>query len=239
MAFLVITSLCFVIALVFLPDRFHAFVLTTLISSFVIAALPAPMRKYVKKIGTYTHEVAHGVASWVSGGQFHGFVVRRAKGSLGLATTSGGVRPLVIGAGYVFTPVVGAILLTVSAQGGGVDEVLLALAIMTALITMKARTLSTAFLGLVIAGTMAAPAVAAPESMVGIFILNFFAVILLWDGLGGLRKLLSMSMSRRGENSDAESMAREVGGPVILWAFVFALIAFALLLAIVLYGFSG
>lgn len=237
MAFLIVSFLFVILGLLFLPDRFHLFLFTTLVSSFVITVLPARLRTYLKKIGTYVHEVAHGVASWVSGGQFHWFVVRRTGNSSGLAKTSGGARPLIIGAGYVFTPVSGAILLTVSAHGGRVDELLLALAIMTGLITLKAASLSTIVLGLLIAATMALPAVAAPDSLVGVFVLNFLGVTLLSGGVSDLRGLISLSMRSKGQGSDAEAMAQEVGGPALVWALIFTLVTVAFFLATVLYGF--
>lgn len=79
--------------------------------AFILWQFPAfspvvyPLRLFV----TLIHELGHGSAAILTGGQFIVFEVQPS--GAGLAYTSGGFRPLVITSGYVGTAVFGAVLL--------------------------------------------------------------------------------------------------------------------------------
>lgn len=67
-----------------------------------------PIRLFV----TLIHELGHGLAAIISGGEFRNFVVN-ANGS-GVATTAGGSRWLILPAGYLGAALFGAILLVLT-----------------------------------------------------------------------------------------------------------------------------
>lgn len=70
-----------------------------------VSFLVYPLRLFV----TFIHELGHGLASLLTGGQFVRFELKSS--GAGLAYSIGGVRSIVISAGYVGTALFGALLL--------------------------------------------------------------------------------------------------------------------------------
>jgi hypothetical protein len=70
-----------------------------------LAPLVYPLRLFV----TFIHELGHGVTAVGTGGEFISFEVKSS--GAGLAFSRGGLRPVIISAGYVGTAIFGAALL--------------------------------------------------------------------------------------------------------------------------------
>ncbi|HLA44756.1 MAG TPA: M50 family metallopeptidase [Aggregatilineales bacterium] len=82
-----------------------------------------PLRLFV----TFIHELGHGTAAEITGGDFLRFQVEST--GAGLAYSSGGIRPIVISAGYVGTAIFGAVLLFVANRVHRPERVALVLGI--------------------------------------------------------------------------------------------------------------
>ena len=96
-----------------LPDRYRLFAFMTLASIVLLHLAPRWLRGHVHKIGTYVHELCHGIAAWISGGEFLGFQVGETGG---LAWSSGGDRRPTAMAGYIGAVPLGAALIARSAN---------------------------------------------------------------------------------------------------------------------------
>lgn len=85
---------------------FGAFVIALVLWQFSpLSPVVYPLRLFV----TFIHELGHGTAAILTGGEFLKFEVK--SNGAGLAYSRGGLRPIVISAGYVGTAVFGAGLL--------------------------------------------------------------------------------------------------------------------------------
>lgn len=96
------------------PKRDVALALLAFCGAFVLwqfsplVALVYPLRLFV----TSVHELGHGLAAIVTGGEFVRFEVQ--SNGAGLAYSRGGIREIIIAAGYVGTAIFGAVLLFTS-----------------------------------------------------------------------------------------------------------------------------
>ena len=98
-----------------LPGQHKDFMVMTVLSVLVLLVLPTSLRKHTSKVGIYTHEVSHGVVSYMTGGEFHKFIVDK---DWGVCLTSGGNKKLIVSAGYIGTVLLGSIFLAKSAKYG-------------------------------------------------------------------------------------------------------------------------
>ena len=213
-----------------------AFLLMTLASVGFLCLLPLVARRHVSKAGTYAHEVSHGVASLLTGGEFHRFHVHEQGG---YCLTSGGSRELVASAGYVGTVLVGAVLLARSAQQESIVIILQILALLLAFSTLKAGDVQTAAVGMVVAAVLGLCSTLFPGAFLTRCLLNLMGVILIWQGFVALKHLWLISLSDDTARSDAEQMARLRGRTPAFWALVYGgigLVAFLIILRIGLYA---
>jgi len=206
------------------------FLLMTMASIGFLCILPVVGRRHVSKVGTYTHEVSHGVVSLLTGGEFHRFHVGDQDG---LCVTSGGNRKAVAAAGYIGTIVLGVIFLGRSAQSSALVVTLQLLAVLLALSTLKAGDLHTAAVGTAVAAALGLCSTLLPGAMATRFLLNLMGVILIWQGFKALKALWAISATETGTGSDAEAMAHLSGRSTAHWAVVFAGIAVVAVLVIV------
>lgn len=98
-----------------------------------LAPLVYPLRLFV----TMVHELGHGVAILFTGGDFVNYQVM--SNGAGVAYSRGGVRPIIVSAGYVGTAIFGAALLYAADSGHSVNRpkwVAIALGIGFALLTL-------------------------------------------------------------------------------------------------------
>jgi hypothetical protein len=212
------------------------FVLLTLASVGLLCFLPAVWRQHTSKIGTYAHEVSHGVVSLLTGGEFHRFHVGEWGG---VAVTSGGNRKAVAAAGYIGTIVLGAVFLARSAQADTLVVTLQVLAILLVLSTLKAGDLQTAAVGAAVAAFLGLFSTLFPTALPTRFLLNLMGVILIWQGARALWTLLVLSATTRGTGSDAEALARLTGRSALHWAVILGGLAFVVCLIVLRLGVVG
>ena len=206
------------------------FIIMTVASISLLWILPAACRRHASKVGTYAHEVSHGVVSLLTGGDFHRFHVGDQGG---LCVTSGGNRKAVAAAGYIGTIVLGAVFLARSVQADALVVTLQVLAVLVALSTLKAGDLHTAAVGTTVAAILGLSSTLLPGAMPTRFLLNLMGVILIWQGFKALKALWAISATRTGTGSDAEAIAHLTGRSPFHWAVVFGGIALVAFLVIV------
>lgn len=93
-------------------------------------ALTYPLRLFV----TMVHELGHGLAAILTGGEFLRFEV--SERGAGLAYTRGGLRPVVIQAGYLGTALFGAVLLYLTHRSGRPGWVAMGLGVLLGALTL-------------------------------------------------------------------------------------------------------
>lgn len=189
---------------------------------------------------TLVHELGHGLAALVTGGDFLRFVVF-ADGS-GLAYTAGGWRLFVIPAGYLGAAAFGALLIVAGRRPRGARIALGAVGAGLILLTLR-YALPTLFTAqglagaLTLAGGLALGAAAVALALKASVRAVLFAVYLVAFQAGltaflDLWTLIGLSARRDAAHAatDARSMADLIPLPAVVWAAAWALIA-ALLLA--------
>jgi len=206
------------------------FIVLTAVSVVLLWIVPHAFRRYALHVGTYCHELCHGVASLVTGGKFHQFRVYSSGG--GRCLTSGGNSKFITPAGYVGTVVLGAICLARSIDQGQLNGILQIVAVLLAISTVKAGDLHTAIVGIVAAAVLGLSTLW-PDAAAACIMMNLLGVILVWQGFEALKTLWAISAARKNTGSDAETMARLTGRSAMHWALVFGGIALVAFLAII------
>ena len=207
-----------------------SFLVMTLGSIGFLYILPMIYRRHVSKVGTYTHEVSHGLVSLMTGGEFHRFHVGDQGGQ---CITSGGNRKAVAAAGYLGTVIVGAVFLAQSARSSTLVISLQILAVLLAISTLKAGDLQTAAIGSVIAAILGLFSSILPGAFATRFLMNLLGVILVWQGFKAFWILWNISATKMGTGSDAEAIAALTGRSALHWAVVLGGIAFVVFLIII------
>lgn len=208
------------------------FLLMTLASIGLLWLLPVVCRRHVAKVGTYAHELSHGVVSHLTGGEFHRFHITDDGG---LCVTCGGNPKAVAAAGYIGTVVLGTIFLARSAQADHLTVTLQILAVLLAFSTLKAGDTHTAAVGLIVAAVLELCCTLFPGTLATCFLLNLMGVILVWQGFRALMVLWQLSASGSPVRTDAQAMAAWAGRSARFWTVVFggiALILFILILRV-------
>ncbi len=202
---------------------------------FILWNVPAfdflmyPLRLFV----TFIHESGHGLAALLTGGQFDRFVVY--PNGAGVATTSGGIRWIILPAGYVGAALFGAVLFYLVNTLPFPKTLALILAILLAAITLLfTQLLSTAFLvGMGFAVVLVLVWRFADRG-IAMLILNVMAMI---SGLNAVLDLFFLvgntSVSIGNISNDAAAFSREFAPllPPVVWALVWCGIAVVLLIA--------
>ncbi len=194
-----------------------------------------PLRLFV----TFVHETAHGLAALITGGQIDRLQVF-ANGA-GVATTRGGIRWIIIPAGYLGAAAFGAGLFYVINRFGNVKRISIVLGILTALVAILfTNLLSTAFLiGLGIAALLIGIGIKAHED-IALLVLDVLAII---TGLNAVLDLFSLSrsihMSVGSVRNDAVAFSAQVAPiiPPVIWALLWSALAVLMLGAAVYYTF--
>jgi len=187
---------------------------------------------------TLVHELGHGLAAIITGGDFGRFVVY-PDGS-GLAYTAGGWRLLVIPAGYLSVALFGAglILLGRSRRWGRIALALIGALMMFFSVRYGAPTifagevgagLLTVVSGLVFGGVLLWVALRARPGWV-FFLLHLLAIQAALAALSDLIGLVGLSAQFfNAPANDAQSMAAITFIPAVFWAILWAAAAFVLI----------
>ena len=196
------------------------------LAALIFALWRTPVALPLKLLVVLFHELSHGLAAVLTGGRIEGLTVTPDQG--GLALTRGGSRIAVLTAGYLGSLVIGLALFAVALRSTADRLVLGALG--TLLLVVAALYIRDGFAlffclaggGLMLAGARFLPRLGAD-------------LVLRVIGLASMiyvpRDILSDTILRAGERSDARMMAEEIGGATVLWG---ALWLIASLAAIVL-----
>lgn len=193
-----------------------------------------PLAYPLRLLTTLVHELSHGLAALLTGGAFLRFVVF-ADGA-GLAYTSGGLRWLIIPAGYVGAALFGATLIGLGRSHQGSRLALGVLGAALAVLTLRyglPTLLSPQFLGGLLtvgAGVGLGVLLLVAAWQVGarwsLFLLNLLAFWVGLSALGDLGALVRLAaVGGPGQLSDAHAMARLTFLPPLVWAVVWAVVA--------------
>jgi hypothetical protein len=211
-------------------------IVLTAISIVLLWIIPHVFRRYALHVGTYCHELCHGVASLVTGGIFRQFRVHPSGG--GVCLTSGGNSKIITSAGYVGTVVLGAICIASSIDQGQLTSIMRIAAVLLAISTIKAGDLHTAIVGIVTAAVLGLSTLW-PDAATACIMMNLMGVILVWQGVGALKVLFQISVMEKNTGSDAEVMAHLTGRSPLHWAIVFGGIAAIVLILLVAVVFNN
>lgn len=197
-----------------------------------------PLAYPFRLLTTIVHELGHGLAALITGGAFVRFVVF-PDGS-GLAYTAGGLRALIIPAGYVGVALAGAALIALGRGPRSSRIALGTVGVALALLTLRyalPTVLSEQFLGGLLTlsagvsiGALLALAAWRAGSAVAIFLVNLLAFHLGLSAFGDLWMLFGATTTPGlGSRSDANAMAELTFVPAPVWAALWALVAVAVL----------
>ena len=188
-----------------------------------------PFRFFV----TSVHELGHGLAALLSGGQFLSYEVFGS--GAGVASTSGGNPAVIIPAGYIGTALFGAVLLYLTNRTRFTKTVAVLLGVLFTVLTLLfARNLTAWLAGAGSAAALILLGWKAPR-FVTTFVLNVIAMVTglnavldLWGLLHSLDSEVVSGLG--GVPNDAYNMAQSVGIlPPVGWALLWIVISVGLL----------
>jgi hypothetical protein len=202
-----------------------------------------------KLLATWMHEMSHGLVMLLSGAGFDRMEIYRD--TSGLAFGQHGVdragRAAIAAAGYMGTPLCGAVLLVLGQSSRSARRILAGLAAVMALSTalwihndfgVTVMTASTAALVVVVAFTAWADRAGSPAwtrrlgRPAAVWLVNFVAAQACINALLDIRVLFRPNLMVNGQamgHSDAHDMARAAGGSPALWAALWLVWSLALL----------
>ncbi|MCB1350250.1 MAG: M50 family metallopeptidase [Maritimibacter sp.] len=199
----------------------------------LFALWQTPVALPLKLLVVLFHELSHGLAAVLTGGAIENLTVTPDQG--GLAVTRGGSRFAVLTAGYLGSLLIGLALFAAALRSTA-DRVVLG-ALGAVLLIVAALYIRDGFAllfclaggGLMLAGARFLPQLAADLVLRVIGLASMIYVP--WD-------ILSDTILRAGERSDARLMAEEIGGATVIWGGLW-LVASLAVIAAALRGLSG
>ncbi|MBN1991501.1 MAG: M50 family metallopeptidase [Anaerolineae bacterium] len=187
---------------------------------------------------TIVHELGHGLAALLTGGEFIRFVVH--PNGAGLATTAGGWRFVVIPAGYLGVALFGALLillgrsyrwgrLALGVIGAGMIFLSLRYGVPSIFSAYVLSGILTTLSGFIFGGLFLGVSFKAPPGGI-IFLLHLIAIQAVLTAFSDLFGLIGLSAHffSTPEN-DAQAMAQLTHIPAIVWAVLWAIVAVALI----------
>lgn len=179
--------------------------------------------------GTFVHELSHGMAAILTGGEFRRFAV--SPDLSGLAWSAGGIRWIITSAGYVGSAIFGGLLVILSARGVAARSVLFFMGVILALLCLIfVRNLFGIVSGLTLAGLLilAGEKLSAPLAD---GLLLFLAVQMMLNALNSLTDLVWLSTYGANIMTDAQLMQQQTFIPAIFWAILWTGISVVILVA--------
>jgi len=178
--------------------------------------------------GTFVHELSHGLAAVVTGGEFQRFTV--SADLSGLAWSAGGIRWIVASAGYVGSAVFGGFLVLLAERGVSARALLLALGIGLALLSLLfVRNLFGIAAGLSLGVLLVAAGRTLRAHWAELLLLTL-ALQSMLDGFNSLLNVLTLS-TRDDIRTDAHTMAELSGLPAMFWVMAWSLLSAAIVYA--------
>jgi hypothetical protein len=210
------------------------------VTTFLLAVIPwlgllnYPFRLLI----TLVHELGHGLAALLTGGEFIRFIIS-SDGS-GLAYTAGGWRFVVIPAGYLGAALFGAILIMVGRSYRWSRLTMAIIGLLMLLFSLRYGVPSifsdqiisgflTTISGVIFGGLFLWVALKASPSWI-IFLLHMVAIQAGLTAFSDILGVIGASSNLFGAvRSDAQSMAQLTFIPAILWAVLWAITAVGLI----------
>jgi hypothetical protein len=189
----------------------------------------------LRLLGTFVHELSHGLAAYASGGSLQRFVVNPDLS--GMAWSAGGVRWIVASAGYIGSAVFGALLLLLQRVAPARVLLFLLGAALALLCLLYVRNTFGALSGLgLAAGLMLAGVLLRAAWSEALMLVISLQVLL--DGFGSLLDLFTLS---RGDqvHTDAHTLAQLSGLPAPFWAVLWALLSAVLAMLVLRLVYRG
>ena len=172
--------------------------------------------------GTFVHELGHGLAAILTGGQFQRFAVNPDLS--GSALSADGVRWIIASAGYVGSALFGGLLVILSSRGVPARKVLLWLGVILGVLCLL---FVRNFFGAVTGLGLAAALIFAGRRLAPLWadgLLLLLAVQMMLGSLNSLLDLLQLSVFSR-TTTDAALMAQATGIPAMFWALLWTAIS--------------
>lgn len=181
---------------------------------------------------TYLHEASHGLMALITGGSIISFTMQID--TSGLAYTQGGIRFLILSAGYIGSTLWGCLLLIASLNKKSYKPVLYSLSLFFLVFTiLYARNLVSFTSGILFSGLMFLFSNLKNNSFISIF-MGFLAVQTSFNSINDIYELLFLS--KTSVTTDAHLMSQEMTGGIIppiffaiLWGLVSAMLFFMIL----------
>jgi hypothetical protein len=191
----------------------------------------------LRLLGTFVHELAHGLTALATGGEFRRFTV--SPDLSGLAWSAGGWRWLVASAGYVGSAVFGGFVVWLVTRGVPSRVLLMVGGVLLGLLCVLF--VRNGF------GVMTGLGLAAALFMAGLWlreawadgVLTVVALQLILDAFNSLAFLVRVSASDATVRTDALNMADATGIPSTVWAVVWMLVSAAVLALVLRLSFRG
>jgi hypothetical protein len=185
-------------------------------------------------LGTFIHEICHGLAAILTGGSFQHFVINQDR--TGVALSRGGINWVVTSAGYLGCTVAGGLLLLAAASSLNAGEVLFWLGVGLALALPLLRNLFGMVAGILIAGALIGLGMNLSGEWAE-WLLLFLSVQVMLNALQSLFVLIRIS-HMRALPSDAQRMREITGIPGIIWAALWTLVSIGLLLWVLMLAYG-
>jgi hypothetical protein len=185
--------------------------------------LSYPLRFFV----TIIHELGHGIAAVLTGGEFSYFQLNLD--TSGLAGSRGGWRFVVLPAGYVGTAAMGAGLILFTGIRGAAPVVLGGLGILiTLLVLIFGRTSVTTVIGGLGAGVAVFLIAWYGGESWSLFFISLLAFYSSFQAIADLRYLAWLDQHGFPIKNDAADMAARYGCTAGIWAWLWTFISFAM-----------
>lgn len=188
-------------------------------------------------LGTFVHELSHGVAAIITGGEFQRFAV--SPNLSGLAWSAGGIRWVVTSAGYLGSALFGGFLLILTARGISARHILTLLGLVLGMLCLVfVRNLFGIISGLALTGVLLLAGEVLNRSWAYALLL-FLSVQLILDALNSVFYLVFLSARLGNALSDAHTMQQLTGIPALFWALFWSALSIVVLLVSLTIAFRG
>jgi hypothetical protein len=178
--------------------------------------------------GTFVHELSHGLAAILTGGQFARFLVRPDLS--GTALSAGGIRWIVTSAGYLGSAIFGGVLTLLSASSVPARRVLFWLGVTLGIMSLLfVRNLFGLAAGAALAGLLIVAGRKLREPWADGLVL-LLAVQMMLSALDSVADLVLISAVSGATRTDAQIMAQATGIPAMIWAVLWSGLSLAILL---------
>ena len=176
--------------------------------------------------GTFVHELSHGLAAILTGGEFQRFSV--SYDLSGLAWSAGGIRRIVASAGYIGSAIFGGVLIALHARWFSARVLLLGMGVVFGVLcVLFVRNLFGVASALVLTFALLFAGVKFNEAWRD-WLFKVLALTLILDGYNSLFTVFRLAGDGRVE-TDAHAMAQMTWLPATAWSVLWMLVSTAIL----------